>query len=362
MPHPSPPAKPDTPDPSAPLRRNHLRIALQVAGFALGIALFGWVVRTALGEMTPERWDQLRSASLVAVAGMFLLALGNVALNGLMWFVAFLPIRRLRLPDMLAVNAGATTLAYLPFKLSILFRVLYHKRFDAIPVLQFGGWTAAITACMAAALLPGIGASLLPTRDDTVPWLAITLVGALLCALAGARLSAFFATGKGWRWLKATIIRITGDRGRTVVESTLFENLHSGVHMLADTRATLSGVALRLLDAAFIAARFAIAAQVLGIDLMLVDALVVGVAYFLIGAVAPTGTVGVREGGTAGLFALLGLEDMTAVIVFVSALEMLANITAGLAAGAWLGPAKLGKLRKDAETAEESGALAPDHT
>jgi hypothetical protein len=349
-----------SPDPSAPLRKNRLRLALQVAGFAIGIAILVWVVRTALAEMTPERWGQLRGAHWSIIAGMLALGVASLVFNGLLWLVAFLPIRRLRAADTLAVNAAATLLAYAPFKLSFVFRVLYHRRFDAVPVLQFGGWSAAVVATLAAAITVGLIASLTPLRDRPGLWLAVTLLGALACGVAGSRVSAFFATGAGWRWLTRTAGKLGGARGTRVVESPLFENLHSGVHMLAATPVTLTCVAMRLLDAGTLAGRFLLAAHVLGVELSLTDALVIGVAYFVIGAAAPTGTIGVREGGTAGLFALLDVEGAAPVIVFVSAVEMLSNLAGGLIAAGWLGPAKLLRLSHDsAETATTTAADTP---
>jgi hypothetical protein len=54
------------------------------------------------------------------VALLFGCSLATLALNGLIFWVVLLPEKRLRVSDTLAtVNAFATMLAYLPFKLSV---------------------------------------------------------------------------------------------------------------------------------------------------------------------------------------------------------------------------------------------------
>ena len=55
-----------------------------------------------------------------------------------------MPVQRLRTLDVVAVNAIATLLNYLPFKLSVISRIVIHNRRDGVPLGKIVGWLAAV--------------------------------------------------------------------------------------------------------------------------------------------------------------------------------------------------------------------------
>ena len=328
-------ASSDTPNPA-----RGVKLAGQFALFAVGIALFAWVLARAHGELTPERIDDLRAAGPVLVFALAALTAASFALNGLGWWVALSPVRRLPLLPTVGVNVAATALAYLPGKLSVVFRVLYHKRTDRVPVMQFGGWAAAFTAITIAGLGPGIAASIV-YRGDTGPgWWAIAIGGAIVTTAAIVALARLFDAGPGWRWLERTARRLPG--GPRLVGSAPFAHAHTGLRMLAAPRATAAGVAIRFADALGYAARFLIVGAVLtegdhlGGGITLGEAMVAGVGFFLISALAPTGPLGLREAATGGLLGVLVTDGLRLVVVTVSLVELLTAAICGPLAALFL--------------------------
>lgn len=313
----------------------------QGIGAIVCIGLLGWVITRAGAQMTPERWALLRAAPWWQPGLLFALGLFSVAVNGLAWWVALRPVQRIRLADVVAVNAIATALAYLPFKLSVVFRVLYHRTMDGISLLRFGGWAAAVAGPMAAAFGPGLLLAFTPLRHNPWAWAAGAVIGAAAASLVLAALSRFFATGRGWRWLRRVSARMGGRRGLRLLHGPMFTNLHAGIHMLARPEIVLLAATLRLLDAAGLAARVMIAGTILAIPVDPGSAAVVGVCYFMIGAIAPTGTLGLREGGVAGVLALLKVDDALPAIVLIAATQIVIELAGAAGAALWLGPSRL---------------------
>ncbi|MEM1185416.1 MAG: lysylphosphatidylglycerol synthase domain-containing protein [Planctomycetota bacterium] len=332
------------------------RVALQLVGFGAGVALLVWVIARAFATMTPDDWDRLRNASTGQLAGLVGLAALSVAMNGVLWWLAIRPVKRLRLGDTASVNAIATVLAYAPFKLSVVFRATYHRSVDGLAVLTFGGWAAAIAAGLLAGVVPALALRLTPLSSNLTLWIVASAVGAVVAAIVGSALSRSLATGAGWRFVRRSAFRLGGARGLRLVRGPMFTNLHAATHMLAQPGPVVAAALLRLIDALVLAGRFLIAASVLGVDVSAATAVVVGVAFFLIGALAPTGAAGVREGGAAGLLALLGVdESVTPIVVFVAATGVLGELGIGAMALAWLGPGRLRGLVKRREGASSGG-------
>ncbi|MBC7835630.1 MAG: hypothetical protein H7Y88_11105, partial [Phycisphaerales bacterium] len=93
-----------------------------------------------------------------------------------------------------------------------------------------------------------------------------------------------------------------------------------------------AGVLTRAGDAASQIARFIVAAQIAGVALTTDQAVLAGTVYFVIGTFAPTGSLGVREAGTAGALAFMSSEQFAVVVLMVSASEIAVSL-----AGAGLG-------------------------
>lgn len=337
---------------SAPAAARPWRTPLALLALVAGLGLLAWVARSAFDAMSAEDWQRLAEAEWWRSASLAALAAVGVALNGAMWWLALRPQRRISLADALAVNAVATLLAYAPGKFSVLFRVAWHRRVDGVAVLTFGGWMAAVGATLAAAVLPAmlLAAPLAPgggaravgeageAGASLVPWAIASLLGAAACGEMGVRLSRFFATGSGWRWLLRAAFRVAGRRGVRVMRSPPVQNLHAGLRMLSDRGSVFGGVALRLLDISATAVRFAAAAGILGVALAPAQAAAAGLAYFLIAAAAPTGAAGAREAGTAGVLTLLGLnlDEIAPVVLIVAAGTLVGDTLCAAAGGVWL--------------------------
>ena len=124
--------------------RRFARIAVQLVGFSVGMALLVWAVRLALNEDNRGQFQRLAEAPPLHVIGLIGLSIATIVLNGMIFHRTLVPVRRLRTLDVVAVNAIATLLNYLPFKLSIISRVLIHNRRDGLPLGQIAGWLAAV--------------------------------------------------------------------------------------------------------------------------------------------------------------------------------------------------------------------------
>ena len=321
--------------PRPPARMRPARLALQLAGFAIGLALLWWAIRSAFTSPAQraqlERMFHLPWWQVAALVG---LSAATVALDGLVFRAVLAPLRVLRKRDLVAVAGVCSALSYLPFKMSMLFRILYHRRRDGLSVLTIGSWILAAAAVLLASLLPVALAGALVKPGPL--WWCAALGGTVGCALAGHLLARVLAKDTT-RGFVARMATSAGARGlERFLAGSAFGRLWAGVHMLADPRALLVSMALRTLIVACQGLRFYLAARWLGVDLPVEHALVAGSAYNLLQAVAPTGVGGLREWGASGALAMLGTPGMMAVALAVTAAEAATNLTMGLCGGAFL--------------------------
>ena len=118
--------------------------------------------------------------------------------------------------------------------------------------------------------------------------------------------------------------------------------------MLASPSAVLTCTGLRMADIVVQAFRFMLAATILGQPLSWDQAVLAGGAYFLIGAAAPTGQLGAREAGTAGLMAMLvpyiEWQSFAPVVVVISGAEMIVLLAGSVIGAAYLRPDRLLRL------------------
>jgi hypothetical protein len=320
------------------------KIAVQTAGFLIGLGLLVWCVRVALSEDNREQLARLVDADAGLVVSLLACSLGTLVLNGLVFSAALWPVRRLSVLDVLAVNAVATVLSYAPFKLALAFRVLVHVRRDGVPLLTVIGWFGAVGVLAAVALGPAFGASVLVAGEEerTGLWWGLWLGGAAVGTAGVVSLARVFGGERGWHRLLAMVRAVGlgwllrwlgGEGGRRV---------HSGVDMLAHGRASASGVVLRVGDLLVQAVRMAVAAQILGVDLDWGDAMVLASVYFAIGMLSPFGMLGTREAGAAGVATLAGLsgangiETVVTISLLVTASEAAVNLAGGGLGAAWL--------------------------
>jgi hypothetical protein len=325
-----------------------LKLAVQVLGFAIGIALLAWCVHGALKN--PEGFRRLGEASPGQVAALVGLTLVVILASGAVFRETLVPIRRLPMLEVQATNFIACLLVLVPFKLSVLFRILVHNRRDKVPLLTIGAWFAAVGVVILCVLVPTIAASVWRGRADTL-WFIGAGGGMLLSLTAVLLIARFFATVRGWAWLKGHYGRIPLParlRAGSTAADALLEKAHEGVRMLASPRVVYGCALMRLVDFAAQAGRIAVAAAIVGQSISWEHALLAGTIFFFITAAAPSGAIGTREGGTAWLIAtvLPSLDQglFKVVVIAVSATEAIVLLAGSVLSIAYLRPDRLLRL------------------
>jgi hypothetical protein len=324
------------PEPINGARRKRWTLLLQALGFLGGVAMLLWCGSMALRPENRAQLARLADAPPGPVLALAALAAGTIVANGLIFWCVLRPVRRLPAVDVIASNALATFLAYLPFKLSIVSRILVHRIRDGVPVLTLTAWIAATAVVSLGALGPLMLASLWRRSIDAV-WAAAS-AGAFLVILSGVVLVARRVRGEAGL---ALLSRVAGARFRPVLGSPRVAQLHAGTDMLAHPWGVAGGAMFRIVDVALTALRFAVAARLLGVDLGWQECVLMGSVFFLIGVLSPVGMLGTREGGTAALAEIAGLgpegaAGVATVVLLVGAAEAVVNVAGAGFAVAWL--------------------------
>jgi hypothetical protein len=309
-------------------------VAVQLAGFAVGIALLWYCGSVALKPENRAQLQKLADAGPLPALALAGLSLATLLINGMLFWLALRPVQRLGVPGVLAANSVATLLAYLPLKLSVIFRLFIHTRRDGVPLLRIGAWFGTVAAVMAAVLGPLLVVSTLRPRVDGV-W-AVLALGGVGVAVGTIIVVARQLRDEGrWAWFERLGGRLPGRLG-VMARDRLLPRAHEGVRMLADARCVGAAAGLRLADVAVHSARLALAAWVIGQPLSPDQAVIAGSTFFLLGALAPTGQLGVREAGTAGVMSALHSEGLVVAVLMVSAAEAAVVLLAAVAGGAYL--------------------------
>jgi hypothetical protein len=331
----------------------------------------------ALRPENREQLARLGEAPRGLIAALALLSLATMVVNGLMFWTALLPVRRLRAPDVIATNAISTMLAYLPLKAGAIARVAIHNRRDHVPLATIGAWFMALLVEMALAFGPAVLMTIWLGRIDKA-WAAG--VGAMIAAgtVVVVALARLFRGETGLARMTAIVGRVPPLK--KLLATGLWGQLHAGFDMLSAPAVVAAGSLLRLLDLSIHAGRFLVAAKILGVPLSPAQALPVALTYFIIGVLSPSGLAGLREGGATvlfgSLFAAAGMasqearEHFAAVALLVTAVEAVAFLIGGAIGLAWLRPDRLIRLRAtvrgeelhhgDAESTEPARAAAAD--
>ncbi|HBS28228.1 MAG TPA: hypothetical protein DEB06_01980 [Phycisphaerales bacterium] len=315
-------------EPVGGVRFTPVRVVLQTLGLLIGLGLLGWALSLALDEGNRASIEALRRAPADRVALLLGLSVAGLVLNGAMFWAVLRPLRRLALLDVMLVNAMATALSVLPFKLGLLTRVLVHHRRDGVRFKDLLAWIAAMGALALAVLLPLGLASAWRGRVDGLWWL-VALGGAVVCSGAGVAL------------------------GRISARAPVLRRLSLGADAIVrDWRPVLAHLALRLADVGLLAARFAVASSIVGYAMGPDRAVLFATTYFLLSVLAPAGTLGFREMGVAAL-GWAGEDDERAlalVALVVSAAELLSAFVVALGGWARIRPDRL--LLRRARTPE----------
>lgn len=349
-------------DPVAPLPARRpaptWKRALQLLGFLAGLALLGWCIAEAFKPENREQLQRLADAPAWKLALLFALNLAYIALNAQLLWATIRPVRRVPTRSVQAVHAVCVLLSYLPFKLSVLFRLVAHYRRDGVPLLTTGAWLAASGGATLGVVGALAAASAVRGRIDALWFLfaALALLAYFAFALSLCRVCA------GPRGIDRAA-RLTERLGLGVltraVRSRRFAELHEIFAMQAHPGWFGLTIAFRLADLVVQSARFALAASIVGVPIDAQGAFVMAVTFFLIGVLSPAGALGTREAGTAALLGLQAAQDtagganaFVVVALAVSASESIATLAA-----AGVG---IAILRPDRLLAKRAGP-APDH-
>jgi hypothetical protein len=287
--------------------------ALQAVGLVVGLALLAWAVRLALGPENREALERMRHAPaslVVALAGLTVLTVIN---NGLMFWWTLRPLRRVPAGETVGVNAIATFLSLLPFKLGLIVRSLVHVRRHGVSWSQLASWYAAFAGLTLGSLVL-IGVASVAPR--------LTSAGRFAAA---AGMLAVFGAG---------VVVV----GRVAVRWRVFSKpFFADAFTIARDPAAVTGhIALRGTDVLIFGLRFYIAAKITGVVLSAGASLQLGGAYLFLTAVAPAGSLGFTELGTAKAGGLLGLDTGTVALLALVTTAAQGIVSGAMAVAAWL--------------------------
>lgn len=314
-----------------------MRACVQLLGFAIGIALLTWCASVAFSEKNRAQQQKLADAPWTDVALLILLSLASLLVNSTAFWSMLRPVRRISFGRVATVNTIATTLGYLPFKLSLLFRAAAHNRQDGVPLLTIGAWIGNVGVVMLATIGPAIGASMWRGKVDAWWWVT-ALGGTIFLCTAIVFVARLFSHQRVWGGLESRVLGNAAGSDpdqapgwkRALRRSELLPRVHEGIRMLAQPLAVFGGAAVRATDIGIQSTRFIIAARIVGLELPLDQAIEAASAYFVIGALSPAGTLGFRE----GVFTMLRSESFAVVVLTVSAVEMVVTLVCA-APAAW---------------------------
>jgi len=323
------------------------RIAVQALAILVSIGLLAW---TIAGVLKPENRGKLESvlhAPPASLALLLSLSLASLACNGATFWLTLRAVRPVPFVGTQAANAIASFLGYLPFKLSVISRLIIHHRRDGVPVVALGAWLAANAVLVLGVLGCVIVARLWRGAVDGLFFGAaaglLAVFGVTLCV--AARL---FAGAAGRARYDALASRL-GLIGRLMTSPAL-AHLLAGFDILAHPGVVAGTIVVRLLDLAAQAGRFVIAAQIIGVPLTWSGAIIPAAAFFIIGASNPAGAVGGREGGTSVIASLLHLEsivplgDFKVITLVVSGSEILIFAAAAIVSAIYVRPDRLAAM------------------
>jgi len=344
-------AEPEAGDARRRSGKRMARIGVQLIGFAVGIGLFAWCASVALSDANRDQLGKLRDARWQDVVLLAGLSLASLLVNGSSFWIIIRPVRRLSWLNVQAVNAMATALANLPFKLSIVCRFAVHNRRDGVPLLTMTTWMGNVLVVMLATLGPILLAGMWRGTTDAV-WWGASAGGVLVSVLLIVTLATVFSRDVIWRrierWIAGENGAGHGAIGRLAVKAGVVARAREGFLMLSSPTAVGGGAMLRCMDLAIQASRFLVAAKIVGQEITVDQAVLAASAYFLVGVLSPAGSLGFRE---AAVFGLLKGEAFSIVVLTVTAAETIVVLTCAAAAGVWLRVGPHARLASRAGTA-----------
>lgn len=328
-------------------KRRWINIAIQAIGFAIGIVLLILATRLAFNEKNQQELAKLKDASYLQIGALLALSLASTIINGLIFQQTLKPVRKLGMLDCASINAIASFLGYLPMKVNLLVRIAIHTRRDRVPLLTIGAWFAAV-AVMLLGTIGVITAMALARSTIDAIWIAGAVLGLVALGTFVVFFSRLFAGRTGLGRLRTMASKLGLGFVNRFLASERFEHVHAGTDMLAKPGTVASVILLRVLDILAQAARFPLAAAIIGQQISYRDAFLFAAAGFLISILWPTGPTGAREFGIIQLCKKLNIanaEAFAVVVLLIAATEVIAYLAGAIAGLLYLGPTRLFKPR-----------------
>lgn len=325
-------------DPDRPF--SPLQATLQVVGALVGIALLVWALVVVFSEENREQIERALNAPARLTIALVALSALSVVLNGVMFWAVARPIRKLNMMSVIGVNAIATFLSVLPAKLGLAVRGLVHHRRDGMPLRDVVAWLAAMSVLGLAALLP-IGMVSRWRLDLDLVWLLLALGGVAFTHAIGVFLGRLCERGV----MKGVLAKLSLGSWRIVCHPV----------------PVCAHAVLRVTDLGLLSVRFLVAAAILGLELPLDQAVLLGAMFFFFGVVAPAGTLGTREVAVAAIGVAIGLPQgpvYTAVLI-IAAVELATSFVMAAVASLWIRPDRMIRARKTAATAAATPETSP---
>jgi hypothetical protein len=262
------------------------KLIMQLIGFAIGLAMLIWCIRTALkgGD-----WERLRHANPWLVAGLAGCSLASLLVNGAVFWLVIRPTHPLRLVHLELLNLATSVLNYAPIRLGLIARVAYHVRVDRMSLLLIGGWLAAIGYTLVLTMGAVMVITLMREKYEwSWPVWAIVLTIAL-AACGGLTIAAI-------------------NSAQAILGIEFVERVGKGMHkMLRQPAALWGAIGLRVVDIAAFTGRMACAAAILGLSLNASEIVLLAVTALAM-SLFPLGRVGYREAGVAFFAQFLGMS------------------------------------------------------
>lgn len=255
-----------------PKRPSRLKIAMQVAGFAVGCALVVWCAQRAFAK-GGDGLEKLKHADPTLVAVLLGATFGSIICSGYTFWAVARPIRRFSVVEMQAVNLMASLFNYAPVRLGLFLRCLFHWRVERMPGTDIGAWIVGVAIVTLGSIGAGLAAGLVQIvagRDELAldwMWFA-TYVG---CLVAGSAAVIFVCRSEA-----------------------LSRLLKGGERALNEPSALGGGLLIRTVDLAMWALRMWAAAKIVGVSLNPAQAALLA-AVAILGASNPLGRIGWRE-------------------------------------------------------------------
>ncbi len=311
------PSTPTVPSDDASPQKSDLlspkKVAIQLLGFFVGIALLIWCIHGAIsGKEAQAGWDRLIHAPPVLILALLSCTAVSLIINATNFWLTIRPLYRPGYWNLQWLNLVGNMLNYAPIRLGALARIFYHMRVDGMSLLQVCGWFAFIGYIV----LLSIGACLVSTfLHPEVDWL--------------------------WGLFFITQMILGGILLKVFVGNQLLVKYGQGIDcLLANHWAVWGGMALRITDFAAFTGRMLVALKILDIDLPFQDAVILAVVAVAAGMV-PFGRLGFREffvASAAGWLSMKSPEvnaNMQQLALVESAGEALMYIPLGAVALLW---------------------------